>query len=639
MASQDAATVRDCIRRLQDEIDLNDLDPAEKASKRARIVDLSAIVVSATNDPADRAPAETQLSQVDERLYLTHLARLQKDDISDAQRAMSLRIIDRYRANQAVQLASAAAEYQRQAEERRRRAAELRAASEAERRLYKARNLRSQEYGGVAFETWSTYKSHGEDFRAAEARGCVQPANWQELLSPPTDGTVERIAETFVESYAKEFAIDLSTSSSNVADNLPDSVSTNSESKLENWCRHTLCRHDWGARTLHDTSAASTYEAWPSGPCLTVTNGPGLPSTVDVVAIVVLQASSEPLDAMSEGQAISIAEQTLLTSPYLRSRIYVVATDGRQSVLFRCKLMTFEDNIRIDAYARVASSRESLRLITALMLAHDSVLDAPMRRVGRRPIRRLLGRGGASVVVEVVDDPERSMFAKIFESYDIGKREYAILKRVESSGASPFTNLEFLELTSSSGEALYAIVASPVLKPISLHDMRLKDWSRLLDLISTLHRCRYVHRDIKPSNFLLRNANQELCLIDFGYAVRIGSVEPFGGTTTFASARVLGYLAQGDYCLALTPSDDLESFVKSLWSWCRKEAWERAQEHVGPRPWGRLEDMADWAIKLWNRFLDDDLNRVLADKIQKSLEFARTRRVRDLRAEVGLDHI
>eukprot|EP00635_Sarcinochrysidales_sp_CCMP3193_P010443 CAMPEP_0118896362 /NCGR_PEP_ID=MMETSP1166-20130328/4267_1 /TAXON_ID=1104430 /ORGANISM="Chrysoreinhardia sp, Strain CCMP3193" /LENGTH=178 /DNA_ID=CAMNT_0006835419 /DNA_START=16 /DNA_END=552 /DNA_ORIENTATION=+ len=91
---------REAIRALLDELDLGNTTPAEKVSKRSRIMDLWEAVVSETNDAADKE----KLALAEKQLYHAHLARLELESITEAQRGASAKFIDRYNRDRDAEL-------------------------------------------------------------------------------------------------------------------------------------------------------------------------------------------------------------------------------------------------------------------------------------------------------------------------------------------------------------------------------------------------------------------------------------------------------------------------------------------------------------------------------------------------------
>jgi len=85
---------RERIRTLLNEIDLGPTIPVvEKVAKRSAIVDLWSAIVSETRDRAD-----------EKQLYNAHLARLELESITDAQRGASQDFVDVYKQERDAEL-------------------------------------------------------------------------------------------------------------------------------------------------------------------------------------------------------------------------------------------------------------------------------------------------------------------------------------------------------------------------------------------------------------------------------------------------------------------------------------------------------------------------------------------------------
>eukprot|EP00634_Sargassococcus_sp_CCMP2135_P002469 CAMPEP_0198653796 /NCGR_PEP_ID=MMETSP1467-20131203/7290_1 /TAXON_ID=1462469 /ORGANISM="unid. sp., Strain CCMP2135" /LENGTH=84 /DNA_ID=CAMNT_0044389769 /DNA_START=52 /DNA_END=302 /DNA_ORIENTATION=+ len=84
MAADVVATWRADIRRTTNEA--LSCNGTEKVSKRSRLVELWAAVVSETTDKEQLALAEKQLALAEKQLYYAHLARLELVGVAEAQR-------------------------------------------------------------------------------------------------------------------------------------------------------------------------------------------------------------------------------------------------------------------------------------------------------------------------------------------------------------------------------------------------------------------------------------------------------------------------------------------------------------------------------------------------------------------------
>eukprot|EP00635_Sarcinochrysidales_sp_CCMP3193_P015322 CAMPEP_0118918778 /NCGR_PEP_ID=MMETSP1166-20130328/18134_1 /TAXON_ID=1104430 /ORGANISM="Chrysoreinhardia sp, Strain CCMP3193" /LENGTH=130 /DNA_ID=CAMNT_0006859157 /DNA_START=13 /DNA_END=405 /DNA_ORIENTATION=+ len=104
MAADDVSTWRGDIRRITREA-LSCAVSTKKVSKRSRIMELWAAVVSETNDAAD----EEQLALAKEQLYHAHLALWEMAGVTEAQRAASqlLCSVRAYRVSSAPRAAAA----------------------------------------------------------------------------------------------------------------------------------------------------------------------------------------------------------------------------------------------------------------------------------------------------------------------------------------------------------------------------------------------------------------------------------------------------------------------------------------------------------------------------------------------------
>lgn len=168
------------------------------------------------------------------------------------------------------------------------------------------------------------------------------------------------------------------------------------------------------------------------------------------------------------------------------------------------------------------------------------------------------------------------------------------------------------------------LIITPVAEQFTLMLLFKKKMHRRLgDLVDTLH-CAHergiVNRDVRVANILL--AEDEIIIVDWGFAASLNEPHSYAGTTHFASTKVLKKLAAGQDTFVFDASDDLVSLVRSLYVLARLdrarmqsvlleigndefaqllECWET--ELSGNPQWQEAERIAERgdyaALKLW----------------------------------------
>ncbi len=109
------------------------------------------------------------------------------------------------------------------------------------------------------------------------------------------------------------------------------------------------------------------------------------------------------------------------------------------------------------------------------------------------------------------------------------------------------------------------LLLSPKGERIALGSFSLKYAHQLVSLLAELHSFKYVHRDIRPDN-IMSTREHGLLLIDFGFAVKRQTIQPFYGTLHFASDAVLAKLINGQTSFSCDGTEDLESAVRAIFA-------------------------------------------------------------------------
>ena len=87
---------------------------------------------------------------------------------------------------------------------------------------------------------------------------------------------------------------------------------------------------------------------------------------------------------------------------------------------------------------------------------------------------------------------------------------------------------------------------------------------RMISIVKHMHELGFVHRDIKPENWVL--FEDDVMLVDLGFAIQINMPAPYQGCTRYASAKIMHHL---NYCapatpILVTPEDDEISALKTI---------------------------------------------------------------------------
>ena len=88
----------------------------------------------------------------------------------------------------------------------------------------------------------------------------------------------------------------------------------------------------------------------------------------------------------------------------------------------------------------------------------------------------------------------------------------------------------------------------------------------IIPVLKALHDLGYLHRDVRPSNILSIPVEKKCktLLIDFGFCTKITKEEPYGGTLSTASQKILKQIKEGKKSIIADSSDDIESVVKTM---------------------------------------------------------------------------
>jgi len=84
-----------------------------------------------------------------------------------------------------------------------------------------------------------------------------------------------------------------------------------------------------------------------------------------------------------------------------------------------------------------------------------------------------------------------------------------------------------------------------------------------------------VNGDVRPSN--LMHTKSDIYLVDWGSAT-LQQIAPYEGTIHYASVRVLQQLTQDFDCVKVSPADDLESLVASIFCISHPDAHSQLQK-------------------------------------------------------------
>lgn len=87
--------------------------------------------------------------------------------------------------------------------------------------------------------------------------------------------------------------------------------------------------------------------------------------------------------------------------------------------------------------------------------------------------------------------------------------------------------------------------------------------------------CKLVNRDVQSSNLLHTKSN--IYLVDWGSAT-LQQIAPYEGTVHYASVRVLQQLIEDSDYVKVSPADDLESLVASIFCISHPDAHSQLQK-------------------------------------------------------------
>ena len=294
-----------------------------------------------------------------------------------------------------------------------------------------------------------------------------------------------------------------------------------------------------------------------------------VPTPDTVGALLFAQSTSEASKNYSStdavGEAAAVGQILLRNASQRRQFVIVGVTNLKKIRWFKVKRPG-----TCSRQSEVALVRQSLAGIMCcpletLGIYRNSIL------VGQQQycLGRWLGEGATSNVYVVnVDNAECAV--KVAKTGHSISRDVINLTKLEKIKGIP---------TIVMSDSQSHMFIKPVAEQFTLELLwRKKMHMRLGELVDTLqsaHGRGIVNRDVRAANILI--AEDQLIIVDWGFATSINEPDIYAGTTHFASAKVLKMLDEGQCAFSVDVPDDLVSLVRSLYVLSRLET-QRVQK-------------------------------------------------------------
>ena len=291
-----------------------------------------------------------------------------------------------------------------------------------------------------------------------------------------------------------------------------------------------------------------------------------VPTPDTVGALLFAQSTTESSKSYATeaavGEAVAVAQVLLRNASQQRQFIITGVTNFKKIRWFRVERPTISGCFNGSRSCETASVRESLAGMMCCPLETLGICKSSIVLGGQQyRLCRWLGEGATSNVYAVnVENVECAVkVAKPGHSVSMDVRNLERLQDIKGIPTLVMSKLPSI------------LVITPVAEQFSLELLCKKGMhehlGELVDTLQCAHSRGIVNRDIRIANILI--AEDQLIIVDWGYATSSNEPDSFAGTAHFASTRVLNMLEEGQCTFVFEPSDDLVSLVRSLYAFSR----------------------------------------------------------------------
>ncbi|CAG8515993.1 2066_t:CDS:2 [Diversispora eburnea] len=267
------------------------------------------------------------------------------------------------------------------------------------------------------------------------------------------------------------------------------------------------------------------------------------------------------------GHAVSFGEKVLQLQPQ-RTYVYVILTDCRLICIYKVTRCNCNFNFFRFSYEYVLPANlnyesrnhppDGWRYLVTIMECDQEKLGwvDPSLKFNFDTVKlvRSINTGRTSIVYEgkLNDmDPVVVKLAKEVDYLSCFEREKNVLKNLDNL-------LHIPKLLLCNENSLVTVPLGTKVKNIQKEDIR-----NIIETLRTVHSRGIVHMDLRADN-LIRDNDEKIVIIDWGYSVRKNEIGEFAGALRCMPDNILESLVYGKQIKYL-PSIDLICFVRSLY--------------------------------------------------------------------------
>jgi len=251
-----------------------------------------------------------------------------------------------------------------------------------------------------------------------------------------------------------------------------------------------------------------------------------------------------------------------------RKQIYGFLLNSEKIQFVRCVresnnelTWTITDHLPVRKNKQTDPWPQGLNQLLALLVRSSSELGFERIRSSIEQVQptEFLGRGASALVFGA----SSGGVLKIFKKEPEGIKEGRVLEILNGAGVPNIP-----ECVNKNGDTLHL---RPRARALKVGLFKTRHALQALETLQQAHAAGWIHRDFRPENLMLafyNNESDSLLVNDWGFAVQKKEICEYNGTIICASDRILDLIASGSDTFEVLPSDDYESFLRTLFCIC-----------------------------------------------------------------------